>query len=113
MFDLEPLSHPQEILSYHQRKQVERDVKSIPPVSFGGPKPLHITGFLWTTRGRYVGRVILDYTSIRKEHAAAAAARHAFNRSMYAGKLGADVHDLAGHILFVPEPPFGDPVMVK
>lgn len=80
------------------------------------PIPGHqIKGFLWTTRNKFKGIVWLDYSVLNVHNCPSAkqAAEHAFSRAVMNGTLGADAKDLAGHVLFVPETPWGGPVMVK
>lgn len=80
------------------------------------PIPGHqIKGFLWTTRNKFKGIVWLDYSALNVHNCPSAkqAAEHAFSRAVMNGTLGADAKDLAGHVLFVPETPWGGPVMVK
>ena len=88
--------------------------KSFQPATLA-PATEFTDGYLFTTHNRFVGIVKLDYSvlTVRSCPSAHQAARHAFSRSVFTGKLGASAVDLAGHVLFVPSPPWGGPVMVK
>ena len=83
---------------------------------FTKPKPTHhVKGYLWTTRNRFKGVVWLDYSALNHHNCPSPmqAARHAFSRAVWNRTLGANAADLAGHVLFVPDTPWGGPVMVK
>ena len=80
------------------------------------PIPGHqVKGYLWTTRNRFKGIVWLDYSALNHHNCPSPiqAARHAFSRAVWNRTLGANAADLAGHVLFVPDTPWGGPVMVK
>ena len=74
-----------------------------------------VDGYVWTTHNRFKGIAKLDYSVLTRKNCPSPlqAARHAFSRSVLAGTLGVDAADLAGHIMFVPSPPWGGPVMIR
>lgn len=72
-----------------------------------------VHGLLFSTRGTFIQRVMITYVNPSSSHSSKQQAHSAFNRAVEENTLGSNHSDLAGMILIVPEPPFGEPVFVK